>query len=506
MRSAKTAGTYRRGAAVVELDSVVERASALVLVSAGSKLNANAKLDDYISNLVEVLKGRWKPKSLFDVRQLRRARNSAQHEALEPDRENMPIWARVTEQFSVSLIQAAFEVDLRRVVLSDAIARESSREQLAAAERAFETGDYKQCVDLSMGVYKEAVKEWKKLTKQPDRSWDNGASNREHSERIRHLEATSEASTFAVDEGEAEWFSRALTDAVSAELSHLFDREDAARVLSFTFTWVLGFERASDTWVADRYYRAAAAARSVRTGDEPVRIASFEIQKRTPWETSATFVLADVPPAGTYETWASTLRDLLGVVLGEYQWSVRLDGTVNVIRMGTKSGSLVDDTRRLIAALAEVEATITAREKREREVEARVAMLAENDRKALAQFSFPDWVDLISRDAELYPADNHRWVIFVEHGVRTLKMQEDRLLSSVIAVQENVTECSDRWDGGLGISPFLSVPELQVLLWSIDPLVKSAVARDQQAEKERVDTIETLRVDIEFLLRAGVEN
>src|SRR5699024_4024298 len=123
---AKGAGRYRRGSAIVALDAVVERASWIVMVTRGLTPPKNGKLDDYISQLVQHLQT-WKPPILTDIKQLRRARNSAQHEGLEPDRDQLPVWSHATEFYVTSLIDAQFSIDLKQIVLSDAIQDEALR-------------------------------------------------------------------------------------------------------------------------------------------------------------------------------------------------------------------------------------------------------------------------------------------------------------------------------------------------------------------------------------------
>ena len=95
---------YRRGTALVALDTVVERASAIVAVTSGVPVPKSGNLDDLISKLKESLGERWVPGVLPDIRQLRRPRNAAQHEGLEPDREQIPSWASAVAVYVTTLI------------------------------------------------------------------------------------------------------------------------------------------------------------------------------------------------------------------------------------------------------------------------------------------------------------------------------------------------------------------------------------------------------------------
>jgi len=369
---------------------------------------------------------------------------------------------------------------------------------LAAAEDALDMGDIKRSVETAMGAYKLALTRWRSLTKRPERRWDNRPHD-EQSLRIRTLEAISEANSFAVDGGEADWFSRALTEGLSANMSQFFDRDDAERVLSFAFTWILGFERASQTWVPDRHLRAATVARNVRTGDARVGIDSFTLGDS---DRSVTFVLSNVPPEAEYMEWAHTLQGLLGIELGQYQWKVRQDGTVNVLRMTGDADDLVNDARRLVTALAEVETTALAKSRAEVERVERSAVRAKQLDDSLASLSFPTWVEQIRWDG-LQVASTGGWVIHTVADVEGLQLAGDKDLYASIASQPMVEMCAYRGTRQLAIAPLLEGAQLHHLLWVIDPLVQSALGRKKETDRvKRADEVK-LRQRIEDLFASA---
>lgn len=277
----RRASRYRRGAAVVALDAVVERASAIVAFTRGIAVPTNGKLDDLISRLKDSLGTTWQPTVLPDIKHLRRARNAAQHEGLEPDREQLPVWAGAAESYVTTLVDAQFSVDIRRIMLADAIRDGHLRDLIHQAEQAREAHEYRNSVDLSRDAYAEALSRWKRLrgrgsfTRRPSASEILDRKSYNHVQhQIGELQATMDAAAFSTDPADAQWFTT-----TTAEHGDVLDAEDAERVLTFSFEWITEYERAAATWTPDRHHRADIAARLTRSQDGPARIHDCETSK-----------------------------------------------------------------------------------------------------------------------------------------------------------------------------------------------------------------------------------
>jgi len=139
LSQARSAGRYGRGPAVVAQDGVIERAVYLVGVRENLLVKTHSSIDDLHSQLkaVDSLKKTWNTQqSAVVIRRLHRIRNNAQHEGIDPGREEMPMLISATEAYVVSLIRAAYEVDLRRILLADAISDTPRSALVEAAQHA----------------------------------------------------------------------------------------------------------------------------------------------------------------------------------------------------------------------------------------------------------------------------------------------------------------------------------------------------------------------------------
>lgn len=281
---AKNASKYRRGAAIVALDAMVERASSIVAVTRGLGVPTNGKLDDLISRLVQNMGATWKPVVLPDIKQLRRARNASQHEGLEPDREQLPLWADATESYISGLIEAQFAVDIHRIALSDAIRDASLRELVHEAEDAKALGNYRLCVDKAKEAYAGALRTWNRLrgnSGSHGEPWSRDILDQNSynylSAQLREIRSVFQKLAFASNVAEAEWFTAAI-----AEHGDVMTADDAERVLTFAFEWIVECERATEAWTPNRRHRAAVAKRLVRALDRPhwARLVACAIARR----------------------------------------------------------------------------------------------------------------------------------------------------------------------------------------------------------------------------------
>lgn len=349
-------GKYRRGSAIVGLDAAVERASSMVAISRGVTIPTNGKLDDLISRLVQDLGSLWKPVVLQDIKHLRRARNASQHEGLEPDREQVPLWASAAESYISSLIEAHFAIDIRKVVLSDAIRDGDLRSAISHAEHALDLADYRSCVDHAASAYREALTRWNRLrgarrnlfTFAPAKP-DDKISYDYLSGKLEEVQNVLAAVSFASNAAEAEWFISTLR-----ERGDVLNAEDAERVLGFAFEWVVDFERAAESWIPSRQYRTAVSRRLVRSEDRPARIAECVSVEQTYGEAvRAIFRIADVPNELDYPLWMQTLTEMLMDNSNGRRWRVLEDGTVEIRKSDRGDIDFTEDMEELSTALVQ---------------------------------------------------------------------------------------------------------------------------------------------------------
>lgn len=495
---ARRASKYRRGAAIVALDAVVERASAIVASTRAVARPKNGNLDDLISCLKESFGVRWTSKVLPDIKHLRRARNAAQHEGLEPDRDQLPVWSSAAEDYVVTLIEAQYSVDIRRVVLADAIRDGDLRALVHKAEQARDAGDYRRSVDHASEAYADASLRWKRL-RNSLRSTSALFSTSFRSAGFDHMEgefnalrAIIDAATFSGNAADAEWFTTAIS-----ERGDVVDADDAERVLTFTFGWVTEYERAAETWTPNRRHRADVASRSVRSHDGPARIASCKNTELRHERIHATFNIVDLPDDEQYRQWSRTLREILRAQCGDARWSVKENGTVDVDRPADQTGYFPDDASLLASALVQAETTMRAQEDAATE---RVRVLrqrkSENDQAIEAiKRELPEWVQSIEWSDEALGEDDEQWVLVTSEEAARLRFGErksrrvvdDRkYLRDVIREHPLVRQCyTTGQDGALGITPVLSAEELRTMLTAVDLTVCVELEADQRRRDQQ---------------------
>lgn len=500
---ARRAGTYRRGAAIVALDAAVERASALVAFTRGIPVTSTTKLDDLISRLKESLGPTWTPTVLPDIRHLRRARNAAQHEGLEPDRDQIPRWASAAEAYVATLIDAQFSTDILRVVLADAVNDEILREGIRRAETARDAGEYVKCVDLAREVYSDALGRWKKLRHRqglpsPRSLRARGLGQSADSDvkpQLEGLQRTIDAAAFASDLADAEWFTAAIS-----EQGNWFDAEDAERATSFAFEWVTGFERAAATWTPNRRHRSNVAARLVRSDEGPARVDGLLSTGLRLGYVRSILRIADVPNEdGRYQAWARALGVILGRDGGIGRWSVRDDGTVALEVTTAESDDVDSHVRWLASALIDAETSV-----RDQRTKAMTDEKATRERKLAAQSALhsiaeeiPGWIDTIEW-ADDRRGEEGRWEVTLASGAMGLLSRRqidgadvtNQDVASMIREHDTVKECyliGGR--GTLGITPVLNPADLLSVLRSVDAKAQVILHEDERAVREEDETL-----------------
>lgn len=509
---AKGASKYRRGSAIVALDAVVERASAMVAVTRGVTVTTKGGLEGLVGRLVESLGERWKPKVLPDVRHLHRARNASQHEGLEPDRDQVPLWASATEMYVSTLVDAQFDVDVRRVVLSDAIQNEDLCAHIRRAEGELDLGNPQLCVEHAKAGYQAAQDGWKRLrgsrrSRRPRpmrRQIVDGKSHEYLDSQIGEIHSVLNTLTFSLDAAEAEWFLSAIK-----EQGNLLDADDADRALSFVFDWIVAYERAAESWTPDRRYRRDVGARRVRSTAKPAHIDECLNVDLHLGSVRAIFRIADVPAEDEYQLWAKTLREILPAnnVDNGYWWTVSDAGTVEIEKSLGRDTSFATEVTLLKAALSDAHETLIEK----------IRILSEQDEARLQQRSsfaqrvenirddLPEWVTDIE-----WPDDgiggSEQMVLTVTDEVLNLRfgnrtegsLSDDRIdIRGLLYKHDLVRECYGLGLGRkFGIMPILDEEQLKRVFGETDELVQERIAANQRRAEEASEAIASAKASI----------
>ncbi len=422
-RRATASHTYSRGAAVVALDAAVERVSYLVVLRRSLKTTSKPTLDDLYSALVQSYAGAWKPTVWGQIRNLREARNGAQHQGLIPAGENVLGWVAAARAYVTSLVEAEYGVDLDRVALAEAIRNEHLAGLMRTADDALAEGDVPGSVTACLEAFDSAVAGWSRMHGR-SRHAPNPSFHHElgfigddtAGKAISDLQRTAAEASFASNAAEHEWF-----QAARKEPRELLDADDSERILAFTFSWVAALELAMERWVPDRRHRADVAARQVRTTDDRASIAAILSVTYRPPFADVTFQLADVPAEGSYDHWASTLGRLLGDPAGR-RWWVAPNGTV-ILRIIDGTVPTGEDVNDLVRALTQVEDALEADAAHHEQAAADlVAQKAEHERTVDAvRDRLPDWVTSLSWENRRVAGTEQGWRFTVTPEVAALR-------------------------------------------------------------------------------------
>lgn len=494
-RQARAVRRFRRAGAVVALDATVERACWLVAVSRGIKVSHSTKLEDLISQLREKLDATWRPTVLPAVKLLHLARNAAQHEGLEPDRDNIPQWASATESFVTSLIEAQFGIDVRTVVLADAVMHPGWSALLREAESRLADDDLASCVRLSHEAHSAALTEWGRLHANPygpsSNPFDPLRKGLEPvNRRVEALERSLQAQAFASGAADAAWFQD-----VAAAQPELVTREEAERALRYAFDWITGFELVTSDWVADRAERAAIAARLERDGDTSARIHSvLSIEPERGWATM-TVRCADVPSPDAYPAWRDALQALLATERTYPQeWEVRADGTVvRRFSVAEPHADVEGDLAKLNEALVEADRQLSEAagdriKAKHHQDQTRRQKLEELHRRGTP---LPDWIRAIEWQPTRFAGqDEATWFIQVSDEASKItfpdKEQQDGRVARIADLFRRHPLIGSAFVGsayGIGLAPAVTTEALRQVIDDVD--VEVSVQLNQQRERDR---------------------
>ncbi|MBU4189963.1 MAG: hypothetical protein KJ886_03075 [Candidatus Thermoplasmatota archaeon] len=87
-----------------------------------------------------------------DIFALHDLRNQVQHHSTIPSSESISRFVSCTKEFLVKILKEFFEIEYDKLYLSLLIENEGLQEKVMKIERVFESGDYKKCVNLCLGV------------------------------------------------------------------------------------------------------------------------------------------------------------------------------------------------------------------------------------------------------------------------------------------------------------------------------------------------------------------
>jgi hypothetical protein len=434
----------------------------------------------------------WQPRVLPDVRLMHRARNAAQHEGLAPDRSMLPGWASATQAYVAGLIDAVFAVDLRRVVMSDAIVDPELRALVATAETALAGGELEASARASTAAFRTARDRWDKM----HRAGQMGlfpprmayAKPMQAQQEIDELRSVISTTSLAADPAEVAWFRAA------AHEPDMLDSDDVERMLSFAFGWVATFDLAQQSWVPDRRRRAQIAERLVRSGAGPARLSEV-ISLGPVGEDSleVVFRLRDVPGTDEYDDWVR----VLGVRLhaGDERlakWNVLPNGTVAAaFREADAAAAVV----RLAVALAGTDAAlVAARGDREAERSAFEERTREY-RRELAERSVPDWVTSVEIRAGLFagPAREGLLLVIDESMAQLVApgspvdgVQNQRRIHDLLRRHDFVEEVFSRNGfGNIQICPIPTTDQLVEMLQEADLALQGWLARQREHDADR---------------------
>jgi len=482
---AHTASPLQRSTATVLLDGVSERALHLVAVDRGLQIPRN-NFDGLLALVVADIAPAWRPSRLPDVRQLHRARNSAQHEGLAPDRDQLAPWAAAVGAFVRSLVEGQFDVDLDRVALTDPVVDDQLRGELEDAAQALAEQRPADSVRASRYAIEKADEVWQRLHgshgTRVGRSLGSmlGAAggNDPLDGALRALEREQRLETFAESPAEAVWFA-----GLSRERPEHLDIDDAERALAFATSWVLAFEAAKESWTPDRRARADRRARLVRAGDGPAYIDSVTQAEASGGGAVVAVRVADVPDED-FEGWAHTVDALLreAAVTGRPRWQLRGDG---IAQIRLDEASLLEEQIEVLAsALARAEDRLQEDRRSDAMAEQARADAAEAYTAELAALgALPSWVLTVRREA--MSLHGPAVVFSMEPVLGPVAASPDaNSLADLIRADGRVEACFGQGPGTWAIQPVLEPADLHDLLWSAHPTVQALAGQRFSRDEE----------------------
>ncbi len=459
----RTVSRATRLVAVVLLDAVNERAMHVVATSRGIAIKKDEPFDGLKSKVHQALGTAWNLEKTTwrEVTQLRDARNLAQHRGIGADRDELAAWRAATERFSRTLIEAAFNLDLEQVLLSEAIANRQIRQLVGEAERHLRESNASGAMKVLKEAFDIARKAWVSAAHQRQprspRVFTNRATTTKNmedylEELISRLQDSAIDQVFATSPSEAMWFAQ-----IATQSPDIIDLDEVDRALSYVFWWIVGW---------------STKIRQTAAGPVP---------EHTWW---VKFELADVPPEDAFGRWAQALRKVTAgnSMLSSMQIDDIADVTLPFPSEVVETSQLVQEFgRALVQAEEEVIATLRTEQQQESETKTALeAFQAEVDRW---RPRLPGWVIGV-KSADIRHVGTSSLIVEVVPGT---SWSAAKNLHEVVGVRGCQAVGSDE----LHLSR-LELRELVQHLQQVDPVVAGeldAAAAEQaelRAERERI--------------------
>jgi hypothetical protein len=251
--------------AIVALDGAVEHALWLVTRAYGAQVKPMAARHELVAKVREALAAsasarKWQPLGSAGVEQLHRARNDAQHAAVQFDPIQLADWSAAASAYIDGLIEAAFDRSLFDVALADAVRDPALSDLLRRAERDIELHD-SGAFQLVCVAFDGARKRWREQqihihgrlmnevmiqANQPAFGMLDGAVSQD--ERLADF---LEVVPFATDVGEYLWFVSSRRQ--QQEAGWTPESTDTRRALIFVSGWIVRWEIFDRGYPLDRW-------------------------------------------------------------------------------------------------------------------------------------------------------------------------------------------------------------------------------------------------------------
>jgi hypothetical protein len=416
-----------RHLALIALDGACEYALWLAAHSCGVRSKPIASVPDLYSALKQALGERWEIKGWAGVDQLHRARNSAQHAAVVPAPEQIPLWSDAAWAFIDSLCVAVFDTTLDTISLAQAVTNDGLRAELHQSEELI-PDDPALAMSYALGAFEWARARWReqrgqRLLAPASAVRQSHYTGSDVGDNLQDINDFLEVQLFAGNPGEYLWLHRAREEHATAGWTPTPD--DVRRVLSFVTDWIVRWEIFNHGYPVDRWnaHRDSIAPPIVGDGLTPQIVgarADFlpEVPGR-PARCVLSFQLVNVPNRGRWP-WVTHLQQAVTEVaresqspslFAEFKWF--LSGLLLVHVDLSCPQKVVSDAVRRAVDLASKRYTEQIQTADEREVE-RGALEAEF--RQLVASARSDDLDFF-RDPRLVKDEwlgTNGWIVFIE--------------------------------------------------------------------------------------------
>jgi hypothetical protein len=415
-----------RHQALVALDGACEHALWLAAREDGIRLTQRQQsgLPALHSAIVEH-RPDWTLKGWSGVNQMHEARNGAQHAGVAPDVQQLVAWADAAIGFINSLCVAAFNTELKHIVLASAVRDPGLRALLTRAEGSV-ADDTRQSFSAAEQAFGIARARWRTQRNaavpstsptyvEPVLASDESQMLGNLTEAVASLEDWLEVQPFAGNLSEYIWFRRVSRERASA--GWVPDMDEARRALVFAVGWIVRWEIFTFGYPEERW-------REYRDGIEPPSHGDGSSVTITGGQTNMTLEapgqparnilylqLANVPNRGR-PPWEAVIQQAIGegmrgrrtdqdepIFLRAYwNYSGLLAVTLNLEADATVAADILEQAV-LVAAhrYAMFVGDSNEKETRRRAIEERLRALFDETDQALAVFDEPkvlpdDWL------------------------------------------------------------------------------------------------------------------